>query len=371
MTGYTGTLTPEVLAECDSQVAEWMAVGLSTERCDRPRAEAAVSAAYEAAGLAPPEVVIWMDSPLGGDQLRDQLGDQLRDQLGGQLWDQLRDQLWDQLWGQLRDQLRDQLRGQLRDQLGGQLRDQLRDQLWDQLRDQLRDQLGGQLWDQLRDQQLGGQLGPWRDSYWLALYSVALTAAGLPADPRLDAFAAACREVWGWWPCEGGVVLSDRPTVIARDAQGRLHSTTGPALAYADGYVLHAVHGVRVDADVVEDPSSITVDRILTHDNAEQRRVMIDMRGWDWFVAAAGLDLVDEADDPANAGERLGLYDLPEQVYDEPVRVLLCRNASPERDGTRRRFGLTVPADCSSAVAAAAWTFGVDAATYQMLERAT
>ncbi len=43
-----------------------MRVGLSTQRCDRPAVEAAVSAAYAAAGLVPPAVVVWMDSPLGG-----------------------------------------------------------------------------------------------------------------------------------------------------------------------------------------------------------------------------------------------------------------------------------------------------------------
>ena len=53
------------------------------------------------------------------------------------------------------------------------------------------------------------------------------------------------------------------------------------------------------------------------------------------------------------------------------MRVLLCTSASPERAGTRRRFGLTVPADCTTAVGAAAWTFGTDEATYGSLVRAT
>jgi len=174
-----------------------------------------------------------------------------------------------------------------------------------------------------------------------------------------------------WWPLDGAVILAERPTAIHRDGQGRLHSTTGPALEWADGHTLHAVGGVRVDADIVERPETITVERILTHGNAEQRRVMIDLRGWDWFTTAADLRLVDEAPDPGNTGETIALYDLPEQVYDEPVRVLLCTNASPERDGTRRRFGLTVPADCTTAVGAAAWTFGTNEATYGSLVRAT
>ena len=183
--------------------------------------------------------------------------------------------------------------------------------------------------------------------------------------------AAAIGAVDHWWPMRGAVVLTDRPTVIARDGQGRLHSQTGPALAYSDGWTIHAVHGVRVPAEIIEHPEAITVDRILTDPNTEVRRVMIDLRGWDWFTAAAGLRLVDTADDPGNPGETITLWDLPEQVYDEPVRVVLVTNASPERDGTRRRYGLTVPADCDSAEGAVAWTFGIDADDYRSLARAT
>ena len=420
MPRFEGVLLPEHVAVCEAQTDRWMTAGLSTERCDRPAVEAAVRRVYESAGLSVPGVVVWMDSPLGGalaaealhregqfrgqlsSQLRDQLGDQLSsqlrdqgqlrgqlgDQLGGQLWGQLKGQLGGQLkgqlGGQLSSQLRDQLGDQLCSQLRGQLGDQLGDQLWGQLRDQLGDQLWGQLGDQLRDRgqlrdQLGDQLGEqlwlafssWHDAFWMALYTVALPAAGLPLDPLLDALADLTTMVGYWWPLDGAVILAERPTAIHRDGQGRLHSTTGPALEWADGHTLHAVGGVRVDADIVERPETITVERILTHGNAEQRRVMIDLRGWDWFTTAADLRLVDEAPDPGNTGETIALYDLPEQVYDEPVRVLLCTNASPERDGTRRRFGLTVPADCTTAVGAAAWTFGTDEATYGSLVRAT
>ena len=112
---FTGTLTDADLALIAEVRDEWMAAALSTERCDRPAAEAAVRAAYRSAGLTEPARVVWADSPMGGALLiaAGQLGGQLRDQL----WGQLRDQLWDQLWAQLRDQLRGHLRGQLGEQL--------------------------------------------------------------------------------------------------------------------------------------------------------------------------------------------------------------------------------------------------------------
>jgi hypothetical protein len=143
------------------------------------------------------------------------------------------------------------------------------------------------------------------------------------------------------------------------------------AIAYRDGWGIYAVHGVRVDERIVMHPETITVGEVWKEANAERRRVMIEAFGWDRFVVDAGLALVDECADPANAPHTLKLYDLPTQIYGEPVRVVLCVNASPERDGTRRTYALTVPVDCDSALGAVAWTAGVSAKAYKALERAT
>jgi len=174
-----------------------------------------------------------------------------------------------------------------------------------------------------------------------------------------------------WWPYEGSVILTDRPETLHLDAQGRLHSTSEMATRYRDGWGLYAIHGVRVPERVVLSPESITTDDIWQEQNAEVRRVMIEQMGWDSFIERANLQLVDECPDPANAPHSLRLYDVPERIYDAPVRVLLMTNASPERDGTRRRYGLTTPADISDALSAAAWLGGLDRETYAQLERAT
>jgi hypothetical protein len=63
---FRGFLTDDERATIDATVARWRAVGQSVDACDRPAAEAAVAAAYKAAGLVPPTLVVWMDSPYGG-----------------------------------------------------------------------------------------------------------------------------------------------------------------------------------------------------------------------------------------------------------------------------------------------------------------
>src|SRR5713226_6620923 len=115
---------------------EWLAIGLSTTPADRGRAEAGVELAYQAAGLAPPTLVIWVDSPMAGSSAAAML-------LG----------LKDQVGGQVRGQVRDQVGGQVGGQVRGQVGDQVRDQVGGQVRDQVRDQVGGQVWDQV-----GGQV---------------------------------------------------------------------------------------------------------------------------------------------------------------------------------------------------------------------
>jgi hypothetical protein len=53
------------------------------------------------------------------------------------------------------------------------------------------------------------------------------------------------------------------------------------------------------------------------------------------------------------------------------VRLLVMANASRDRDGARRTFAETVPAEITTATAAAAWQFGCDPNLYRSLERAT
>jgi hypothetical protein len=116
----------------------------------------------------------------------------------------------------------------------------------------------------------------------------------------------------------------------------------------------------------------------MREENVEIRRCAIERLGWDRFIEDAALQQVGvTVPDPGNPGQELSLYDVPEHMYgDARVRVLLCTNGTEERDGTRRRFGLTVPAEFAHPIAAAAWAYDdpghpvrVTPATYTQLAR--
>ena len=189
---------------------------------------------------------------------------------------------------------------------------------------------------------------------------------------RSRAYLDALLTRW-WWATRDFVMVCDRPVELHTEtvaASYRLHNDAGPAIRWADGWALYFWHGIRVPADLIE--TGWTVERILAESNVEVRRCAIERISWDHFVTAAELTEVDQAPDPGNPGRLLRLYEMPHRLLGHPARaLLLCNNATRERDGTRRSFGLTVPTDCSTALAAAAWTFDITETEYVNLTRAT
>ena len=294
---------------------EWLHYGLCTARADRATAVAGVAAAYREAGLEPPRIVVWLDSPMAGV-----IGSWMVSKLDG-----ARDQVW------------------------AQVRDQVRAQVWDQVRDQVSRAAWGQ------------------HDYWLSWTDYFRRACDLTVCDRLNGLNQIAQSAGWWWPFRGAVVFTERPTQLHRDGQGRLHHETQAALLYPDGWGIWAWHGVRVPQALIE--TGWSTQDILTEPNAEIRRCAIERLGWDRFVSDAGLcQIGGDEPDPGNPGHYLSLYDVPEQIYNEPIRVLIATNGTVERDGTRRTFGLTVPADIADPLAAAAWTYALTASEYAQAE---
>ncbi|HEY4027211.1 MAG TPA: hypothetical protein VGO86_12340 [Candidatus Dormibacteraeota bacterium] len=66
MSGRLDRLAPAHEAKLEALREEWRAVGLATGPADRRRAERGMRAAYLAAGLPPPQLFLWVRSPLEG-----------------------------------------------------------------------------------------------------------------------------------------------------------------------------------------------------------------------------------------------------------------------------------------------------------------
>lgn len=168
------------------------------------------------------------------------------------------------------------------------------------------------------------------------------------------------------------VVLAQNPTGLHLDRVGRLHNERGPALTYADGLSSgYAWRGTPVPAAAITAP--VDLEAVVREPNVEVRRCLIELMGWDEFVRKAQLQPVGAAvADPGNAPHTLQLYDLGNLVGQRRgrsrERLLLCTNGSAERDGTRRRYGLFVPARHNDPIEAAADLYGVSVATYKRMQ---
>lgn len=385
---------------------EWVAHGLSTAPADRPAVEQAMREVYSAAGLTPPRFVIWLDSPwagtvgqavapeIAGEALRSRHGrldvaveeDLFLDLLerGNAAGDQMSDQLWDHVHDQVHDGVLEQSFELVNAQVNDQATAPVDDAAFERVFVQVSEQAGGQVRKWVPGQVDGwvyaNRLREWGDSWsWLdeehyetrylcyCAHFDAMERLGITGLEPAHGLQQVVRNSGGWWWCfDDFAILADRPAELHRDRFGRLHCETGPAVRYRDGWGFHAWRGRRVPEWVVLNP---TVEQIVAEQNVEVRRCGIESLGWAQFIVQAQLTLVDSGSDPGNAEQKIALYDVPERLWGEGVRVLLCTNGTAERDGTRRRFGLTVPREISTALDAAGWSYGLTGSEYATAQR--
>jgi hypothetical protein len=193
------------------------------------------------------------------------------------------------------------------------------------------------------------------DASWLGFYDYFEKVVGIDASPIHGLMDMARHAGW-WWPFEGGVVLTEKPTSIKLDERLRLHSVDGPAVEYPDGYKVYCYHGIQVKPDVILSPKSITPDRIDGETNAEMRRVLLERFGLENYLKTGGAVMIHS--DPRG---KLWKKDVK---GDDPVVMVEVLNSTPEPDGTIKTYMIPVPPDSRTASGAIAWTFGMTESEY-------
>ncbi|GAA2205920.1 hypothetical protein GCM10009850_013780 [Nonomuraea monospora] len=160
-----------------------------------------------------------------------------------------------------------------------------------------------------------------------------------------------------WWPYERLAIITERPVELHLDDLGRLHRADGPALSYADGFALHAWHGMPVPPDFGATMTGLTPERIREEANAELRRAMLEHFGMERYLAESGAK-------PMQSDETGVLWRI-ELPGDEPLAMVEVVNSTPEPDGTSRTYFLRVPPWVQRAREGVAWTFGLAEQDYR------
>ncbi|MCE7079295.1 DUF6745 domain-containing protein [Streptomyces sp. ST2-7A] len=322
-----------------------------TGPADRARAEAGVWAVYRAAGLTPPARMVWAASPLAGARMVTDgtadgtMGPPVLRRVHAAPWAAARERAlrrlgprgWAEHWGTT-----------------GAV-------LWD---------VAAALVGRVRAGVVEEMVGPdpsseeearahtvlleavpvQRDAAWLTAFDPAGT------DLELAGIAELAGSCGWWWPRTDAVVLTEPPVELHRDEAGRPDRADGPAVAWSDGFALHAWRGMPVPAEFLAGLEGLTADRIAGEENAELRRVMLEHFGYDRYLREVGAR-------PVHRDERGTLWriDLPD---DEPVLMVEVVNSTPEPDGSHRVYWLRVPPRTSTAAEGVAWSFGVETAEY-------
>ena len=354
---------------------EWIKAGLSTEPADRQKAKDGVRLAYEAAGLPPPSLFVWLRSPLEGAvgaellshldsvaglverQVREPSREQVRrfvsfkgqvsERVGLEVWDQI----YDPVYRHVLTPVRDEVDHRVRQQVDHRVRGQVMEQITRQVGDHPACNRVRRLWP------AGAQHGQ-HDAVDLGFFDL-YRRLGLRRVDRLEGLMTVARAAGWWWPFRGLVLLTERPRHLVRDGEGRLHSETGPALSYPDGFGVWAWHGVRVERDVIERPQSLEPRRISEEANVEVRRVMMERYGLGRYLRAVEATKVDEVHEPPFPGLLDARLWRMEVARDEPLCMVELVNSTLEPDGSARSYVLRVPPDVQTAHQAVAWTFGM------------
>ena len=314
-------ISPAQAARFGEFARHWVEIGLSTEPADFDLATDAALRAYKFCNLNRPMVILRMGSPYaatlggaiawamlrelaknGGQQVGSQVGSQVESQVRSQVWSQVESQVESQVWSQVRSQVWSQVRPQVWSQVGSQV--------WSQVESQVGDAVynyrGGNLW-----------------ASWGAYVSFFRDVCGWsdPVLERFDVDEALIKNCgWVWWH-ENVLAISDRPSSLNRDEQGRLHSEAGPSIAYRDGWALHHWHGTSVPAHWIENRASLEPAEVLKTENVEQRAAGAAIVGWPKMVSKLKRKIID-----GNPDTDMGaLIELTLPGLSEPGRFLQAK----------------------------------------------
>lgn len=322
-------LTPEQVARFPEFVKRWVEIGLCTEPANRPLTEEAINEIYETSGLKPPRKIVWCGSPLSQGLTRAIILD-----------NKLVKNIGDSVGASVRDNIRDSIRASVWDSVGDSIRASVRDSVWDSVYGQ-------------------------HDAGWLAFYDYFKRAANLEAQTKKLNGVWKLAQASGWVLPHAEICwVSERHNTLIRDEQGRLHSISGPACTFPDGWAIYAVHGVRVPAHIIEQPEKITTKAIDAESNAEIRRVMIDRYHAGRKVAGAAAYILDAGGERLDHDESFGTLWRRDTLNDEPVVMLEVINSTREPTGEFKHYWLRVDPSCRTAHEASAWTFNTPTKEY-------
>lgn len=143
---------------------------------------------------------------------------------------------------------------------------------------------------------------------------------------------------------------------IKENEQGQLHCENGPAISWSGGEDYFFFRGTRVHRKIIE--KDFTSQDIEECSNAELRRIMIQIFGFEKYLQEGGFKLVQQDDFGKLYRKEMSKKFEPDLVFVEVV------NSTPEGDGTYKKYVLPCQSQTRSAHEAVAMSFGLSVVEY-------
>jgi len=187
---------------------------------------------------------------------------------------------------------------------------------------------------------------------------------GIPLWDAWPAYTSFCRDILGMeiapiardfeeasefggyaWLNTHFIILCERPSEIHITAEGQLHNTTGPALAFRDGWKIYCIEGNPVTEQIVMRPETLTIKDFNDASDEEVRRIMIQQYGWPNYVQLVEAKIIDERENPIDKTHEV-LFD----CGDRDGTVMICACSS-----TGRTYPIRVGREVVKCVDAQTW----------------
>jgi hypothetical protein len=324
------SLTNEQRARFPEFVKKWVAIGLSTKPADRDRAERAIAGLYRLAKLKEPRV-IWLPCPISA-ALSAVAYAHITAQRRIERKGAVHSAVGRAVHSAVATAVRSAVHSAVDSAVGSAVHSAVGSAVGSAVDSAVGSAVGSAV-DSAGHAYFGGSLWCWY-SAWADYFNEVCAVA-------IDRNYLETQESCGfYWTLDDVCFASERPAEINRDQAGRLHCETGMSISYSGtGWGLYSWHGYTIPPThhwVIADKVRLNADAIEKEPNAELRRIMLEIYGFERFLSDRKAKVVAEDVDGNGHSRRL----LTAKVKGETIRMIEVNNGSLEPDGARRKFVL-------------------------------
>lgn len=280
----------------------WMRVGLSTARSDRTATERAILECYRIVNLPAPTRFVWLESPMAGaiaaaqassvcESVTKRVWLKPQEFMFQKLWKKATESKSVEFWKEIEGQVNGSslaLRNNVVIPVGQQIVNQpvektqqarlsvftksrhsgsnMSSEIWNTAVAALKQELTVKeqkdlqtaiTWERISEQLRTCGFGS-MDAAFLAFLDYGSLAGFKLID--IEGLVRVANSAGWWWPYQDLCIVTERPTKLFLNKQGKLHRTGGYALEYADGWGVYALNGEIVKREVAEGFSKVVVE---------------------------------------------------------------------------------------------------------------